>query len=111
MSWPTPWPRTFSRPARWALSSTRRCLRCLGMVDDDRRRALLRHQLERLGQYDVDLLGRQDGEQLGVLIEIRAGRVAPRIALALLAAQPQSLPDHAVGVFRQSLGQRDAQAM
>src|SRR5919109_1198154 len=83
----------------------------LRVVDDDRRGALLRYELERLGQRDADLLGRQNREELGVLLQVGAGRVAPRVALALLAREPKPLPDDPVGIFGQRLRQRDAQTV
>src|SRR5262245_28749553 len=52
----------------------------LGVGDDDRRRALLRHEVELLGEADADAL---DVEQLGhlrLILEVGARRVAPRVA-------------------------------
>src|SRR4051812_47601677 len=65
------------------LASDRVVLR-LGMMHDDRRRALLRDQLECARQLHPQLaLRRENLEQLRVILEVGTCAVAPRVALPL----------------------------
>src|SRR6185503_18241307 len=59
-----------------------------GVVDDDRRRRLLGHQLESFGELHTKrFLGRQELEHGSVIVEIGTGAVAPRVALSAIDAQ------------------------
>ena len=60
----------------------------LGVVHHQGRRALLGDELHRLGQRHPDLLRRREQpEQLGLVRQVRAGGVAPGVALALAGAR------------------------
>src|SRR5262245_9806337 len=54
----------------------------LGVGDDDRRRALLRHQVELLCEGDADALDVEELRHLRLVLEVGARRVAPRVARA-----------------------------
>ena len=60
------------------------------MGDDDRRGALLGLELELLGELHADPVQLEQLVELGLVLEVGAGRVAPRVARAavLLAEQP-----------------------
>src|SRR4051812_9820856 len=68
---------TSSRPAH-------RVVFRLRVMHDDRRRALFRDQLEGTRQLHAELALRgKDSKQLRVVLQVRAGTVTPRVALAL----------------------------
>ena len=74
------------------------------MVDDDRRRALLGHELERGRQLHPKLaLRRQQLEHRRVILEIGARAIAPRIALAASTGDAELAPQAAVQPLRQRL--------
>src|SRR5947208_8198086 len=55
-----------------------------GVVDDQRARRLLGHELELFRQRHADALGRQEREHLRLLFEARAGGIAEAVARALI---------------------------
>src|SRR5437879_2141491 len=60
------------------------------VVDDDRARRCLGHELVRRGQRDADrLLGREELEELGLVGEVGAGAVAEGVALAALLLEAE----------------------
>jgi len=64
------------------------------MMHDDGVGALLRFEVKALGQTDGDvLLGMKKGEALGLVLKVRAGRIAEGIArTAILLVKTRSLP-------------------
>jgi hypothetical protein len=58
-----------------------------GVVDDDRDRGLLRHELARFGYGQTDLLAWHEAEEYPVIFDIWTGGIAPRISLALTGGQ------------------------
>ena len=73
----------------------------LRMVHDHRRRALLGDELERGRQLHSErLFRRQQLEELRVILEIRTRAVAPRVALAATAGDPELATDAAMQPFR-----------
>ena len=76
----------------------------LWVVSDDRRRGLLRHQLIGRGQIYPDQFGRgEQTEDAGMIGQIRAGRIAPGVALALGGAQTKFAANVPMGIFGQGL--------
>src|SRR6266511_5714365 len=81
----------------------------LGVGDDDRRGALLGHEVELLGEGDADALDVEQVRHLRLVLEVGARRVPPRVARppvllaeqprqrrAVLVGEPPLLPDAAV---------------
>src|SRR6185503_3259291 len=59
-----------------------------GVVNDDRCRRLLGHQLESFGELHAEsFFRRQELEHGGMVVEIRTRAVAPRVTLAAIDAQ------------------------
>src|SRR5437763_580488 len=98
---------------RWslALSAPDGIVLGLWMVHDDRRRALFRHELERARELHAQLaLGRKNLEELPVVLQVGAGAVAPRVALALSGGNAKLVARMAVRPFGDGFGglHRDA---
>src|SRR6202035_2716029 len=94
------------------------------VVADNGVGGLLGVQLESLADGDPDAGAPQQLHHLGVVVEVRAGRVAPRVAPApvglaeeagqrrpVLVAKPEFLADPAVPVLRGRFGHLDAEAV
>ena len=62
----------------------------LGVMADDGGCRLLGVELEPLADFNADLVGGQQLDHLGVVLEIRAGRVAPGVAPAAVLLTEQS---------------------
>ena len=81
-------------------------------MDDDRRGALLGNELEGARQLHAELaLGRQDLEQLRVILEVRAGAVAPRVALALTGRHAQLVANLAMHPLGDRFRRLDGEAV
>src|SRR5262249_54066782 len=75
----------------------------LRMMDDERRSALLWHELERAGECHSELaLGGKNLEELSVGLEVGTRAVTPRVAFALPGRHAEFMPQLA----RQPLGNR-----
>ena len=96
----------------------------LGVGDDDRRGALLGLELELLGELHADAVQLEQVVELGLVLEVGARRVAPRVArpAVLLAEQPGErravlvgeaplLADAAVPQLGERLGHLDREAV
>src|ERR1043166_3462957 len=82
------------------------------MMDDDRRGALLRYQLEGGRELHAELaLGGHDLEQLRVIFEIGAGAVAPGVALALARRNAEVVAHLAVHPLGDGFGCLDREAV
>src|SRR5579863_2033303 len=79
-------------------------IRRFRMMDDECYRGLLRHELETLGEAQIDAIARQHGEQDRVLFYIGACRIAPRVAFALTGLHAELFPDVPVDQFGEALG-------
>src|SRR5512135_3542007 len=63
---------------------------CLRMMQDNRRRGLLRHKLESRGERNTQLrFSREQVEHFTVILKLGNGRIAPGVALALILFHPQ----------------------
>src|SRR5215831_17574783 len=95
---------------------------CLGVVRDQRVGGLLGDELELLRQHYPDPLRAQQPDQLCPVVQVRAGRVAERVAAAAVAdledaiqlgrvelGQAKLLAHTAVPVLRQGLGELNRQ--
>ena len=67
----------------------------LGVVDDERVGRLLGVQLQLLGQLDADPLRLQQLDQLGAVLQVRAGRVAEGVARTAVALPQDPRPGRA----------------
>src|SRR6185503_16181935 len=84
----------------------------LWMMHDDRRGALLGDQLKRARELHAELaLGRQNLEQLGVILEVRTRTIAPRIPLALTRRHAQIVAELAMQPLGDCLSGFNAQAV
>src|SRR5690349_13643680 len=110
---------TLRRESRPSLLVNREVLRLL-VVDDDGRGGLLGDELELFTQLDADAFGPEQLEELGLVFEVGAGRVAEAEARPLIAlmeelrelrgvapGDPQLLADVLVPEFRERLGRLD----
>src|SRR6476660_6591782 len=103
------WPELFTAGADAAAGAE---VGCLGMVDDDRGRRLLRDELVRRGELDAELGRRREQPQHQlVLLEVGAGGVAPRVAAAAARFEPELGQDAAVDVLGEALGGLDREAV
>ena len=81
------------------------------MVDDEGGGGLLGVELVALGDADAHRAGVEQAVDEVVLAEVRAGGVAPGVALAGFFADAEFPPGALVGVLRQTLCGLDAQAV
>ena len=78
---------------------------------DERHRRLLRLEGISARQLDADVLEAEQRLHLDVLLLVRAGRVAPRVATALVTADAQVRADLLVQPLREALGGLHRQAV
>ena len=77
------------------------------MVYDQGHRRGLGHELEGRGEREPDAIERQEARHEGMIVELGNCRVAPRIALALIASEPELAPDPPVYPRGRGLGGLD----
>src|SRR3546814_17451147 len=94
------------------------------MMQHDRRGRLLRVELVLVGQHDADLRRLEQAQELLLVLQLRAGRVAEGVARAAIAlaehgievagvlvAEAELAPDPLVDILGQRLGHLDAEAV
>jgi hypothetical protein len=81
------------------------------VVDDNGGGRVLGDELERFGQGDANqAVGIQEAEDVGLLLQVGAGGVAPAIALAAVGVEAKLAADLLLGNLGQRLGGRGGQA-